>query len=374
MNGLAMMMTMAVLGVDYGWQPGTDGQLEYIIQIEPAVLDSLRQGEKIVSEIHPDARGARRFVIQVGTGKLPRQGLALQAPPSTRLGSPQAQPGSPAASSPAGPTLYQQDQDTSPATGSLWQTPEVRSNVSQSSQFTALPGEGIVSSFLKNLPPPPATGQGNAIAPTATGSVPGVVRADPSAGPTLAEPSQGAQPTPPQFPAATDGQGGSFQVPPYVGAGVSTGGPTLGNGGFPINNGNAAGGGQSPSESRPISPPTLHDRGPAPIVDPDASKGGRKGSDTIAGSETPADRAGRLAAGVTLPKDAAFQKPTIDEKTARELAEAEASKPWLPLVFTSFALFASLAANMYLGWIAVGIYRRYRSVVGQLHQARTATA
>jgi hypothetical protein len=189
-------------------------------------------------------------------------------------------------------------------------------------------------------------------------------------------------PTPPQFSTTTDDQGGSFQIPPYVGANVPTGSPTLNNsaagrlnnGGFPINNGNAASGGQSPSEPRPISPPTLHDRGPAPIVDPDASKGGRKGSDTIADGGTSADRAGRLAAGVTLPKDAAFQKPTIDEKTAQELAAAEASKPWLPLVLTSFALFASLAANMYLGWIAVGIYRRYRSVVGQLHQARTATA
>ncbi len=107
MNGLAVMMTMAVLGVDYGWQPGTDGQLEYIVQIEPALLESMKNGEKIVSEIHPDARGARRFVIQVGTGDLPRKGLISPATSPTRLGVQDGQPGGAAASlGEGGPTLH----------------------------------------------------------------------------------------------------------------------------------------------------------------------------------------------------------------------------------------------------------------------------
>jgi hypothetical protein len=254
-------------------------------------------------------------------------------------------------------------------------------------KYTPLPGEGIVSSFLKNLPPPPTQeAAGAAGNPGGVGPV-----GDPPqpSGPTLAAPSQHSQPTAPQFPAAKGDSGGSFQVPPYVGAGnAPTGTASEGRpagGVFPTPNANAADGwgqtpgghtpgGHTPDKPRPVSPPTLYDRTPAPIVDPDASKGGNKGSEKIAEEESPSDRLDRLAANVTVPKDAASQKPTIDEKTAQELAQAEAAKPWMPLVLTSFALFASLAANMYLGWIAVGIYRRYRAVVGQLHQARTAPA
>ena len=68
--------------------------------------------------------------------------------------------------------------------------------------------------------------------------------------------------------------------------------------------------------------------------------------------------------------DAALKKPAIDEETAQGLT----AKPWTPLVLTSLALFASLAANLYLGWVAAGVYRRYRDVVAQLHQARTSLA
>jgi hypothetical protein len=69
--------------------------------------------------------------------------------------------------------------------------------------------------------------------------------------------------------------------------------------------------------------------------------------------------------------DAAAMKPTMDEETAQEL---HPPKPWTPLVLTSLALFASLAANAYLGWIAVGIHRRYRGVVSQLRQAQASAA
>ena len=64
----------------------------------------------------------------------------------------------------------------------------------------------------------------------------------------------------------------------------------------------------------------------------------------------------------------AMQKPAISKETAEQLEP----EPWMPLVLTSLALFASLAANLYLGWVAVGIYRRYRDIVDQLHQAQAS--
>ena len=35
MHGLALLLAAASVGVDYGWQPGPDGALEYIIQLDP---------------------------------------------------------------------------------------------------------------------------------------------------------------------------------------------------------------------------------------------------------------------------------------------------------------------------------------------------
>lgn len=72
MSGLLFLVAAASIGIDYGWQPGDDGRLEYIIQIEPSLLGALKPGTVLSSEIHPDARGVRRFRVQVGTDELPR--------------------------------------------------------------------------------------------------------------------------------------------------------------------------------------------------------------------------------------------------------------------------------------------------------------
>ena len=78
MNALTIFMAAATLGVDYGWQTRDDGGLEYIIQIEPALLQSLKQGDRVISEVHPQVRGVRQFRIQVGDSRLPREtGVAV---------------------------------------------------------------------------------------------------------------------------------------------------------------------------------------------------------------------------------------------------------------------------------------------------------
>jgi hypothetical protein len=69
---------------------------------------------------------------------------------------------------------------------------------------------------------------------------------------------------------------------------------------------------------------------------------------------------------------AAAQKPTLDAETAERLKQLQAEHPWVPLVLTSLALFGSLAANAYLGWVAVGIYHRYRDMCEQLHEAQAS--
>ena len=72
MNSALVIIAMSVVGIDYGWEDTAQGEQEYIIQLEPELLNRLRDGEIVTSEILPEVKGVRRFRIQVGTGVLPK--------------------------------------------------------------------------------------------------------------------------------------------------------------------------------------------------------------------------------------------------------------------------------------------------------------
>lgn len=78
MNSVALLVAAAALGVDYGWQYDNNGKLEYLIQVEPALLRSMENGLPVTSEIEPQVRGVRRFRILVGNGPLPREAIRPQ--------------------------------------------------------------------------------------------------------------------------------------------------------------------------------------------------------------------------------------------------------------------------------------------------------
>lgn len=80
MNGFALVVATAVMGVDYGWQVDADGRIEYIIQIEPMTLIALREGHDIESQIHPSVGNVRRFRIRVGTEPVPQPVLPPREP------------------------------------------------------------------------------------------------------------------------------------------------------------------------------------------------------------------------------------------------------------------------------------------------------
>ncbi len=58
------------------------------------------------------------------------------------------------------------------------------------------------------------------------------------------------------------------------------------------------------------------------------------------------------------PKTAAAVKPA--PQAAAEVAPQKSAAPWLPLTCTLFGLFASLGANVFLGWIAWDARQRLR--------------
>lgn len=72
MQGITLLL-VAAIGVDVGWKPVENGELEYIIQIAPEQLRSLKTGDVIEVGVRPMLRPVRRYRIVVGTDPLPRQ-------------------------------------------------------------------------------------------------------------------------------------------------------------------------------------------------------------------------------------------------------------------------------------------------------------
>jgi len=74
MAPLIPILLGSILGVDVGWATVPDGTGErvYIIQIEPDLLDRLKEGEVITSIIDSRAGPVTQFRIQVGEEELPR--------------------------------------------------------------------------------------------------------------------------------------------------------------------------------------------------------------------------------------------------------------------------------------------------------------
>ncbi len=77
MNGFSLLLTIASLGVVYSWRTGVDQQQEYVLQIEPEIVQALLtggprgEGEEIFSDIPPDAGPFQRLCISV----LPKDGI-----------------------------------------------------------------------------------------------------------------------------------------------------------------------------------------------------------------------------------------------------------------------------------------------------------
>lgn len=419
MNGLAVLVSLAAIGVDYGWQPLADGQLEYIVQIEPGLLDELKDGEEIVSEILPEARNVRRFRIRVGTGNVPRTGHLREETTPGGLGPRSRSEGANGAD---------------PAGGAAVLPSRSRDESSASSSHTSPANDGENGNFGPNgflkLPPPPSLlgpdGKSSVLTPSAgrsnrSGSAPegsqdllppavadrssdGGSSEAPSSPPSGTEevsppsregplaPNESSSNTAP----ATPPRAGGGVYPPATGQGSASSGGS-GNLVFPPGSesrqpsgGRPESGSTNPKPVTPVREPTPESGPPNPVrfgesgikppADNTRAKHGPRPSSSssgrgpIEGGEEAEAQEPLLAKNKPdheeQTSDAAAFKPSMDKETAEKLEP----KPWMPLVLTSLALFASLAANAYLGWIALGIYRRYRDIVDQLHQARTSPA
>ena len=74
MNGsLLLAVAVATMGSDsFGWQPLPGGGLEYIIQIGPHIIDRLKDGVDITSDVPANVKNIRSCRFTVGSGELPK--------------------------------------------------------------------------------------------------------------------------------------------------------------------------------------------------------------------------------------------------------------------------------------------------------------
>lgn len=73
MGSWLVCLAACALGVDYGYQPLPGGGVEYLIQIPPQSLDSLKDGRAIASDVPRQVKDIRAFRITVGTQRLERE-------------------------------------------------------------------------------------------------------------------------------------------------------------------------------------------------------------------------------------------------------------------------------------------------------------
>lgn len=73
MYGHLICLAVAALGIDVGWQRLPEGGVQYLIQIAPETLESLKAGQAIESDIPPTVKDIRGYRITVGNKQLPRE-------------------------------------------------------------------------------------------------------------------------------------------------------------------------------------------------------------------------------------------------------------------------------------------------------------
>jgi hypothetical protein len=80
MDAASILLVLLAAGVNFGWQPADNNSngYEYIVQVEPELLDVLRRGETvpIESNVPPEVGPIRKVSIIVGRGDVPRETIS----------------------------------------------------------------------------------------------------------------------------------------------------------------------------------------------------------------------------------------------------------------------------------------------------------
>jgi len=72
MHGIALIIALSSLGVDYSWRTTPEGEVEYVLQVEPEFIQSLVDGEEIHSDVPAEVGTAQRLILRIGTKEAPK--------------------------------------------------------------------------------------------------------------------------------------------------------------------------------------------------------------------------------------------------------------------------------------------------------------
>lgn len=336
---------------DYEPTQTENGEIEYAVQIMPERLESLIAGKPIEGEIAADIPEVHRFLIFVGVGQLPSQVAAS----STNSGNPPSLLNNTASSSPQNTAgvrpVDSQSRIGNPGTRPSFTQPAQPSTsrglpTDSSTQYNSRPAEPRTA--WRNGPdqstigPPPFTSTAQQTNPSFGSNFPRnstntAVTDRNTYGAPPATNSYPPQPQQPYSPGYQDPNAG------YAHANQQTYGP-----GYATN----PQVGYPQVAARPD--PTL------PPMPPNTA--GNGWTQTVANQQPVAQQA--VAPVAAAPVAAT---PTANRTTAAEPVE----RPWTPLIMTTLALFASLGANAYLGWLAWSFFWRFRDAVTESSRARS---
>lgn len=326
MCGNIVCLAAALLGVDARWPPLPDGGLQYVIQIEPQVLERLESGaiEAVRSHVPPYLSDVRAYQIAIGTQKLAKN------VPTPNVHSPIR-------------TGVDTDWVPLPAGGvecRVWIKPEVLDELDKSGRVI----EGKIPANVKKLSvftitvgtKPPAAGSPT----TNEASPPGPVEAKAAQPP--AEPPPGPPIIPPHLADRSNfwpplpGIGPPFSRAPYT-----TAAPTV--------------------PSAAPSPPPSGATPPDLPSEPPAFKPG-------AGSRPmPTQPANYVEKLETIPDDRPLAKANPNATPSKEPSSAEdPPKPWPSPTVLLVGLFASLGGNVFLLWIMRDFRSRYRALLRRM--------
>lgn len=423
MNGVALLIALSSLGVDYGVQRSEDGKLEYVIQIEPEYLRLLSDGQQIHSDVPPDAGQVERVLVRVGTAPVKHSQAHLAEyrrllVSGSRVASSVPGRAAPDSSAPivwpakAKPEInyhvtygFQPDQ-AGVVSYFVQLNPTLLASLAVGDEVRATldPAAGRVGRFvihagdaeLPKIPVEPVA------APAPLAGAPGSRRGaidrpgfgtgaaattQPNFGPApvtplSSTPDYAAAPNfggdQPQYPARGGfNYGGASDVgtdlrtpPPAIAPPAYSQPPAAYDNRYerpraaeqpPVDYGPPAGyiartaaeQPQLPPRNNTYAPPAVnyapHPAAPQPAVD-------ERLASVTRNPPTTSDR---------LP--APQINPISNTRPASETGAAD--KPWMPLMFTAFALFLSIGGNLYLGWTAAEFYSRYRLATDRLRSA-----
>ena len=409
MNGVALLVALSALGVDHTWRSTKDGQVEYVLQVEPVFLDALVEGQEIKSELPAEMQRVDRICLRIASGSLKNlQRTAPDWPELNRSAERQAAEG--AADVPmavyvkAGDQAYESYDLThgwlpsaKDASKYLVQIdPAFVKTLGDGDELYAavLPEAGAVRSFVitagrKVLPresarPPVAVAQlqtqagGASADPTLTDLTQpegGSVYGDPNG----TENSAGAAPAPfrgsgPSGWNITDSDEGKRQGDYAAGTTLQPPNtsllevPAFDHDQFPQRAGSGAprGGGAGTGVTTPRSTaPRYAAQQPAPARSSERANNRQFEMDNAYQNEE-SPRVAARSTSASIGDDAPRRSTSASPGTA---TEKEPQFPALPFTLCLFALFLSIGGNLYLAWTAAEFYSRYKLAVERLRGA-----